>query len=112
MNPIHIILAISLAANALLGWAYLGQRDKAVTHEVREQQATGAAVECSNGTESLQTKAQERKEAAAPKIAAAKKQAEQHNREADRILTTPPAVPGDSCASAQKELDDWWEKRK
>ena len=29
MNPVHIILALSVLANAALGWAYLGQRDKA-----------------------------------------------------------------------------------
>ena len=28
MNPVHIILALSMLANAALGWAYLGQRDK------------------------------------------------------------------------------------
>ena len=29
MNPVHIILALSVLATAALGWAYLGQRDKA-----------------------------------------------------------------------------------
>jgi len=112
MNPFHVILAISLAANAALGWAYLGQRDNTTTAKVGERQAVGVAMECSKGTEQLETKAQERKAAAAPKIAEAKKQAEQHNRKADKILATPPAVPGDACASAQAVVDDWWEKRK
>lgn len=31
MNPILIALVISVAANAALGWAYLGQRDETAT---------------------------------------------------------------------------------
>lgn len=111
MNPIHILLALSVAGNAALGWAYLGQRDKAVTHEVREQQATGVALKCSEGTESLQTKAAERHAAAAPKIEQARQQAAAADRRADAILAAPPAAPGDVCVSAQALVDDWWAGR-
>lgn len=112
MSPTHIVLAISLAANAALGYTYLGQRDTATVAKVEQRQAVGMALNCSEGTEKLETAAAQRKTAAAPKIAAAQQQAQQHDREADRIMATPPAVPGDACASAQAELDTWWETRK
>lgn len=112
MSPTHVVLAISLAANALLGYAYLGQRDTATVAKVEQRQAVGVALNCSEGTDSLDRQAKKRHQDAAPKIAAAQQQAQQHNREADRILATPPAVPGDACASAQAELDTWWETRK
>jgi hypothetical protein len=112
MNITYILLAISIAANAALGWAYLGKRDEAVTHAVREQQVAAVAVDCGKATEQLQTKAEEREQEAEPKREAAKQQAEQHNRKADVILATPPAVPGNVCASAQAVVDDWWEQRK
>lgn len=111
MNPVHIVLAISLAFNALLGWAYLGKRDEAVTHEVREQQATGVAMKCSEGTEKLETKAAQREEEAGPARKAAADKDRQHQVKAQQILSTPPAVPGDTCASAQAVVDDWWAGR-
>ena len=108
MNPLAILLAISLIANAALGYAYLGQRDKATVAVVQEQHATGAAQECNKGTEQLETKAKERQAAAAPKIEAAKHKAKALDAQADQILTAPAAVPGDACASAQARLDRWW----
>jgi hypothetical protein len=108
MTPMQIILAISLAANALLGWAYLGQRDTAVTHAVREQQATGVALECSKGVDDLVKQADQRAASAAPKIVAAQQQAKTRDKHADVILATPPAAPGDDCRSAQARVDNWW----
>lgn len=112
MNPVHIVLAISLGGNALLGYAYLGQRDTATVAKTEQRQAVGVALECSKGTEKLETAAAQRKTAAAPKIAAARQQAQRHDRKADQILATPPAAPGDVCTSAQAVVDDWWETRK
>lgn len=108
MNPLAIILAISLIANAFLGYAYLGQRDTAVEAKTDVKHVEAVAQECSQGTEQLQQQGTQREADAAPKRAAAAKKADEHNRAADRILTTPPAVPGDSCASAQSDLDVWW----
>jgi len=112
VNPAYIVLALSMAGNAALGWAYLGQRDKATEAKTVTVQTTAVAVECSEGTAKLETKAVERKAVAAPKIEKAKKEAEQHNKEADKILATPPADASNVCASAQALVDDWWEKRK
>jgi hypothetical protein len=111
LNPIAIALAISVAANVLLGWAYLGQRDTATVAVVKEEQATGAAVACSQGTDTLTKQADSRKKAAAPKREEAKRQAEDHNRKADEILAAPAAAP-DDCKSAQARVDAWWGDRK
>lgn len=111
MSPTHIVLAISLAANAVLGYAYLGQRDTATVAKVEQRQAVGVALGCSQGTEKLAEQAGQREAEAAPKRRQARDKAAEHDREADRILATPPAVPGNACASAQAELDSWWAER-
>lgn len=111
MSPTYVVLAISLTANAALGYAYLGQRDTATVAKVEQRQATGVALECSKSTDSLALQARQREATAAPKRRQAQEKAAAHDREADRILATPPAVPGDACASAQAELDTWWAGR-
>ncbi len=111
MSPLHIILAISLAANAALGWAYLGQRDAAVVAATETKQADGVAQQCSEGVKSLSTQAAKRHKEAASKVEAARQQAEDAGKLSIEILTTPPAVPGDSCASAQAALDAWWTRK-
>lgn len=110
MKPAHILLVISLIANAAMGWAYLSQRDKAVATGVREGQAVAVALECGRGTQDIEDAAERRQQEAAPKVEEARRKADEHNREADRILQRSPA-PGDACASAQAELDDWWQRR-
>lgn len=111
MNPLHIILAISLAANIAFGWAYLGQRDAATTSAVHEQHAVGVALGCSQAVEALDEQAEKRRAAAAPKIAAARVQAKAADKRADVILATPPAVPGNDCSSAQARVDEWWQRK-
>lgn len=111
MNPLAVALVISVLANLFLGSAYLGQRDTATVAVVQQHQATGAATACSQGTEALVTKAEERKVKAAPRREQAKKAAEVHERRADVILATPPAAPADDCKSAQARIDTWWEAR-
>lgn len=108
MTPLTIALAISLALNAALGWAYLGQRDKAVVAVERTEQATGAAVACSAGVDDLQTKAETRRLEAAPKVEAAKQAAAAGNKRADVILATPASTPGNDCKSATDRVDAWW----
>jgi len=112
MNPIIIALAISLAANVALGWAYLGQRDTATAAQTETKQADGVAQACTEGVKTLGTQAKKRHADAAPKIEAADKAAEEAGKLAIQIISTPAAVPGDACASAQAALDAWWERRK
>ncbi len=115
MNPVLIALVVSLilslAGNAFLGRAYLGQRDKAVVAVEKTDQATGAAVACSAGVDDLQTKAETRRLAAAPKVEAAKQAAVAGNKKADVILATPASTPGNDCKSATDRVDAWWADR-
>lgn len=111
MSPTHIVLAISLAANAVWFYAYLGQRDTATVAKTEKQQTVAVATKCSEGTEQLAAKAEQRRQQAAPKVQAARQKAVEHEKRALQILATPPAVPGNACASAQAELDSWWAER-
>lgn len=111
MNPLVIPLAISLAANAALGWAYLGQRDTTTVATTETKQADGVAKACTEGVKDLGKQAAKRHAAAAPKIEAASQQAEKAGKLAVQIISTPAAVPGDACASAEAALDAWWERK-
>lgn len=114
INPLILALGISLATNAALGWAYLGQRDE--TTEARtalrdmEGQRDGArqaASACSDSVDDLRELADKRARDAAPARAAAASTAQGHNHRADQILAAPQPVPGDACASAQARVDEW-----
>jgi hypothetical protein len=111
MSATQILLALSLLANAVLGWAYLGQRDKAVTYEVREGAAVATAELCSKGTDALDKAAGQREREARPARQAAQDKDRQHQAQAQQILAKPAAVPGDACASAQAVVDDFWARR-
>lgn len=114
MNPILIALAVSVAVNAALGWAYLGQRDDTATAlaDLRSMQgqrdgAREAASACSDSVDDLRELADKRAREAAPARAAAATAAQGHNQRADVILSTPAPVPGNACASAQARVDEW-----
>jgi len=115
MSPVTVglavSLAISLAANAALGWSYLGQRDTAVVAKTETKQADGVSKACGDGVKNLAAQATKRHADAAPAVEAARKQAEDAGELAIQIISTPPAVPGDECKSAQAARDDWWERR-
>lgn len=118
MNPILIALAISVAANGLQGWAYLGQRDDTTQAQTNlrnmQDQRDGArelAGECSASVDDLRKLADRRYVVAAPARAAAASTAQGHNQRADTILATPAPVPGDVCASAQARVDSWLQGR-
>lgn len=118
MNPILVALAISVASNAALGWAYLDQRDDTATAKAylraMERQRDGAqqaASACSDSVDDLRELADKRARDAAPARAAAASTAQGHNQRADVILSTPAPVPGDVCASAQARVDEWLKGR-
>lgn len=111
MKPLAIVLAISLAANAALGWAYLGQRDSAVVATTKTTQAEGVAQACSTGVKNLRAKADKRHADAVPQIEAVRQDAEASNKQADEILATPATVAGDDCRSAQARVSTWWNER-
>jgi hypothetical protein len=111
-------LAISVGCNGLLGWLYLGQRDDMVAAIANVGQATeqrdgarAAASACSDALDDLRTLADQRgREATAARTAAAGR-SEKHNQRADQILSAPPVVPGNACASAQARIDGWLKAR-
>lgn len=107
---IKAVLGISLLANAVLLWAWLGSHDKAVVSQVQERQAVATALECSQGTEALAGAAKAHQAAAAPLVAAAASAARDLQRQAQRILATPPANSADACTSAQARVDEWWQE--
>lgn len=118
MSPGQILILASLAANAVLGWAYLGQRDdtaiaKADLRAIEDQRdgARQAASACSDSVDDLRELADKRARDAAPARAAAASAAHGHNQKADAILATPAPVPGDACASAQARVNDWLKNR-
>lgn len=100
-------LVASLAANAVLGWSWLGQRDAATAAQLQRDQARGDASACSDAVEDLRTLADQRASEAKAARAEAAAKAKSHNQKADTILATPPAVPGDDCRSAQLRIGDW-----
>lgn len=106
-----LLLSLSMAANTALGWLYLGQRDTATVATTETKQADGVAKACTEGVKTLGTQAAKRHADGAPKVEAARQQAEDAGRQAFQILTTPPAVPGDDCKSAQATVDAWWAGR-
>lgn len=117
-SPIMWAAGLSLALNAALGWAYLGQRDKTTKAETAvtamEQQRDGAreaASACSDAVEDLRTVADKRAAEAKAARALAAASARAHNKKADDILSTPAAVPGDDCRSAQVRVSDWLKGR-
>lgn len=113
-----LALLASLAANCLLGWAYLGQRDDATQARTdlsaMERQRDGtrqAASACSDAVDDLRTVADQRAIEAKAARAEAAAQARARHQKADVILATPPAVPGDDCQSAQVRVAGWLKGR-
>ncbi len=118
MTPMQILLAALVLGNVLTGWAWLGARDDATTARAelvgKGQELAGvrgAAEACSSKVDELRTLADKRAQEAAPARRAAAGRAADHNRQADKILAAPPAVPGDACASAQVRVDAWLQGR-
>ena len=111
INPLLAAIALSLAANGVLGWAWLGQRDDTTAAIGQRDQARGDATACSAATEALREQAIKRRTAAAPARASASTAAQGLNQRADRTLGLQPMAPGDMCASMQALGDEWLQGR-
>lgn len=115
INPILIALAIALAlsvaGNAAIAWAWLGTRDELASQKVQRQAAESAAEACSKGVEALQARAAAATKAAAVARAAAAASAAAGAARADQILASPPSTPGDDCKSAADQVDQWLQGR-
>lgn len=119
MMPIPVyLLAASVAINAALGvaWRRAGNHARELQAQIATVQserdhALQSAQACSDGVARLQALAERReREAAAARRQAAQAAAE-HARRADAVLSAPPAVPGDDCASARVRVGDWLKGR-
>lgn len=112
---VAIALAIALAASILgnlwLGREWLAARDRATTAESQRSQAQAVASSCSASVQQLEDAAREREREAKRMQEAARSQALGHQQNAQRILASPPAVPGDTCASAGAAIDAWLQGR-
>ena len=116
LPALALALLTSLAGNAVLGWAYLGQRDSSVRaqanagHAVQERDgARGTAQACSDGVGAVATAAIAQQAQAAPALAAAAAHAQVLNKRADSTLATAPSL--DACASMQSLGDEWLQGR-
>jgi inorganic triphosphatase YgiF len=110
-----IVLAIALAATAAAAWiladAWLEARDARLQAAAERDQAAGVARSCSAGVERLQRLADQRAQEARRAQQEARRQALSHQQAAQQILASPPAVPGDACASAEAAIDAWLQGR-
>ena len=116
LPALALALLASLSGNAVLGWAYLGQRDSSVRaqanagHAVQERDgARGTAQACSDGVGAVAAAAATQQAQAAPALAEAAAQAQTLNKRADSTLATAPGP--DACASMQNLGDEWLKGR-
>ncbi|MDR0213244.1 MAG: hypothetical protein LBJ15_04480 [Comamonas sp.] len=111
-------LVVALAGNALQGYVYLQQRDELTVARTKLDQAGGdtalaraAAEACSGSVEGLATSAAVLASQLTAERDAAAIHAGRLYAAADKILRTPPAVPGDACASARALVADVLQSR-
>lgn len=111
ISATHAVLIISLAANAALGLAWLGQRDETTAAAGQRDRARADASACSDATEDLRVLADKRRADAAPARAAAAASAQGLKNRADYTLGLQPKTPGNACASMQALGDEWLQGR-
>ncbi|MCY1548297.1 hypothetical protein D9M68_844000 [compost metagenome] len=105
------LLVLSVAGNAALGWAWVRARERAAVSVIQRDDARAAASACSDATDDLRDLADKRGAEAKKAQAAARASATGRQYAANMILSTPPAVSGDACASAQVRVDAWLRRR-
>lgn len=111
MNPIHIVLLISLVLNGVLGWAYLDKRDAAAVAGANLSSVRVDLNACSDATQDLRDLADARAAEARKLRAAAAKTAKPLERRADYTLGLQPRDPLNMCSSMQALGDEWLNRR-
>lgn len=107
-----LALAVSLGGNALLVHEYLSERDAAAAARVTADSNLALANQCSDGVQSLKAAADARAAQAEGARDAALKLAQAAQARGLQLVAKPPAVPGNDCASAKAQVDDWLSSRK
>ena len=102
-----VALAVACAALSMLAEDWLQTRDERLQATQRADDATRAGQSCSAGVTRLEALTRERANEAREALKEARRLATNHQGRAQQILASPPAVPGDACASAQAAFDDW-----
>ncbi|MET3517790.1 membrane-bound ClpP family serine protease [Pseudacidovorax sp. 1753] len=111
LQALGLALAVSVAANGALGAAWLHARDAATRTTGERDSARADASACSDGVADLRGLADERGRRVKAAQATAAERRRQQEAMAQLILSTPAAVPGDVCASAQARVDSWMRGR-
>lgn len=111
-------LAVSLLGHGLQGYLYLQQRDARVTAEAALLHVAGDAAGARAAADSCTASVDALSHAAAVQAGMATQAREialtlagKHAAAADKILSTPEAVPGNDCASAQARVSDLLQSR-
>lgn len=104
-------LAASVVMNFILATAWLGARDEAAESARTASMMAGTAKQCSDGVASIERVALERAQQAELARDAAIKMAGQAQRKALELVARKPSVPGDDCASARVQVDEWLSNR-
>ncbi|QOQ81105.1 hypothetical protein INP81_17365 [Comamonas thiooxydans] len=114
-----VALLLSLAGNVGLSLIYVGQRDAATLAKSdadhaadKESLARASADVCTTAVDALQLVGEGLKRERDQARAQAAAVAAGHKARADKILSTPAAVPGDACASAQVRVAELLASRK
>lgn len=115
MNPIMamlgVALAMSLAANALQ-FSTVGElREKVGATDNARATAVSAAATCSASVQNLAKASAELKATHQAALDAARAAGVTAGRRAESERYRKQAVPGDACASAQVETDEWLRER-
>lgn len=114
-----LALLLSLAGNVGLAWMYVGQRDATTLARSdadhageKESLARASAGVCTKAVDALLLAGEGLKQERDHARAQAAVVAAGHKGRADKILSTPAAVPGDACASAQARVAELLASRK
>lgn len=114
MNPI-IALSAGLGASVIMNFvavnAWLSARDDAADARRTASQQSATAAQCSAGVADIELKAKQRAEQAEAVRDAAIRMAGQAQKKALELVSKQPTVPGDDCASARVQVDEWLSNR-
>ena len=108
-QPLLLALALSLAGNAALGWAWLHERDLAAVAVAALDGAQQDAQACTDAVNGLSQLATDRAAAAKTERAAAKQASGKLYKRADRTLSKPQGTG--TCEGMQALGDDWLRER-
>lgn len=108
-QPLLLALALSVAGNAALGWAWLHQRDRAAVAVAALDGAQAAGKACTEAVNGLSKLATDRAAAAQTERVAAKQAADKLYKRADRTLSKPQGAG--TCKGMQALGDEWLRER-